>query len=101
AAIVFWDHLGSISKEIQFMWRRSFSIVTLLFYLNRWMTFVWAVFNVTNILPLAKIAVRFSAIRVYAIGRGRLFLVMLVFGLSLVPVGTNIVRLCQCFPYLL
>ncbi|EMD39436.1 hypothetical protein CERSUDRAFT_71359 [Gelatoporia subvermispora B] len=42
AVIVIYDHLTTLAREHEFMWCRKLSSVTLLFYLNRWTIFVWA-----------------------------------------------------------
>lgn len=42
AVIVIYDHLTTLAREHEFMWGRKFSSVTLLFCLNRWTTFIWA-----------------------------------------------------------
>jgi len=110
STLVFWDHISSFSKEVQFMWGRKLNSVTLLFYLNRWTTFVWALVNTTLVLPLANVSncrgdnnfgqaititlfifwAAFSAIRVYATSGGRWVLAALVCTLALVPAGTNL-----------
>ncbi|OCH92593.1 hypothetical protein OBBRIDRAFT_886094 [Obba rivulosa] len=100
STLVFWDHISSFSHEVQFIWGRKLNGVTLLFHLNRWTTFVWAVMNATLILPLANVSVitilllvfwaAFSGIRVYAISGGKWWSSALVCTLSLVPAGTNL-----------
>ncbi|OCH92598.1 hypothetical protein OBBRIDRAFT_421936 [Obba rivulosa] len=57
STLVFWDHLSSFSKEAESIWGRRLNSVTLLFYLNRWATFAWALVNLTNLLPLSNIPV--------------------------------------------
>ncbi|EMD39442.1 hypothetical protein CERSUDRAFT_71364 [Gelatoporia subvermispora B] len=42
SVIVIYDHLTTLAREHEFMWGRKFSSVTLLFCLNRWTTFIWA-----------------------------------------------------------
>ncbi|EMD39649.1 hypothetical protein CERSUDRAFT_92143 [Gelatoporia subvermispora B] len=41
--LVLYDHLTTLSQEVEFIWGRQFSSVTLLYHLNRWTIFVWAV----------------------------------------------------------
>jgi len=48
ASLVFYDQLCMLPHEIELMWGRRFSSVTLLFYLNRWATFIWAVTILLN-----------------------------------------------------
>ncbi|OCH85361.1 hypothetical protein OBBRIDRAFT_320796 [Obba rivulosa] len=44
------------------MWGRKWSSVTLLFYFNRWTTFIWVVQNIPlEFLPLATLPVTASA----------------------------------------
>lgn len=42
-AIIFYDYVSTLPREVEFMWGRKLSSVTLLFYANRWATLVWAV----------------------------------------------------------
>ncbi|OCH89519.1 hypothetical protein OBBRIDRAFT_794213 [Obba rivulosa] len=43
STLVFYDHAITLNNEIELIWRRKFSSVTLLFHLTRWTTLLWAV----------------------------------------------------------
>ncbi|EMD41379.1 hypothetical protein CERSUDRAFT_101860 [Gelatoporia subvermispora B] len=99
AAVVYFDHLSTLSREGQLVWHRRVDIVTLLFYLNRWTIFVWASMNAMFIfLPLQTLPVRpefcsdnsFSSIRIYAMSQGVWPIAAGVLLLNLVPFGTNV-----------
>ncbi|EMD32961.1 hypothetical protein CERSUDRAFT_77017 [Gelatoporia subvermispora B] len=98
---------SSISREAKFIWGRKINAVTLLFYLNRWTIFLWAVANTTNFVPIYTVqgcaavidysyvlaillAMIWAGIRVYAISAGSWPLALLVGTLAMVPAGTNI-----------
>ncbi|EMD39786.1 hypothetical protein CERSUDRAFT_121967 [Gelatoporia subvermispora B] len=50
--VVVYDHLVSVSKEVQHVWGRSWSSVNVLYYINRWTALVWACFNVAVLFPV-------------------------------------------------
>ncbi|OCH92644.1 hypothetical protein OBBRIDRAFT_423876 [Obba rivulosa] len=54
SAIVFHDHLITVSQEVQFVWGRRWTSVNLLFYLNRWITLLWACLNVAILFPMVS-----------------------------------------------
>ncbi|OCH91914.1 hypothetical protein OBBRIDRAFT_791776 [Obba rivulosa] len=110
-ALVLYHHLTTVSHEVRYMWGRRWNSVTIIFFLNRWTTFVWAIISlVFDLMPLPSIIsckgvtysqdmleltlsvlwATFSAIRVYAISCGSGALAILACVLGLVPVGTNI-----------
>ncbi|EMD39750.1 hypothetical protein CERSUDRAFT_71615 [Gelatoporia subvermispora B] len=109
-ALVLWDHASSLSKESETIWGRGFNSVTLLFYLNRWITFSWAIVNLMDMLPLGDIPsckavnyigqlililltlswAAFSGIRVFAITGGCWWIAIPVCMLSMVSAGTNL-----------
>ncbi|OCH84185.1 hypothetical protein OBBRIDRAFT_839898 [Obba rivulosa] len=140
SALVFYDYASTMSREVQFMWRRPVSIVTVLFLMNRWAMLMWAVAilagiftsiatitgyyvscylllaiidwkvinsciaisqftNVVSVVLFALWAV-FSTIRVYAISLHNLWLALIVFAVSMAPVGTNVVRECAQWIFL-
>ncbi|EMD33169.1 hypothetical protein CERSUDRAFT_98766 [Gelatoporia subvermispora B] len=43
SAFVLYDFILTTSQEVEFMWGRKWSSVTLLYQLNKWATIVWAV----------------------------------------------------------
>ncbi|OCH85813.1 hypothetical protein OBBRIDRAFT_739193 [Obba rivulosa] len=105
-ALVFYDHACTLSEEIEYIWERKMSSVIILFHLNRWSIFFWAILNFVNFMSLvvwagmtparqfrAVLTVRsvFSAVRIYAISGRRWQLAAVIFGLSIVPIGTNMV----------
>ncbi|OCH87052.1 hypothetical protein OBBRIDRAFT_736855, partial [Obba rivulosa] len=124
--LVLYDHATTLSREIEFIWRRQWNSVTLLYYLNRWTTFIWAVEQLTGVFVhldtcialnsfnyaiilllfmswageffkpdvrpnLSTMMVAFSGVRMYAISGGSWWLTAVVWVLSIVPVGTNVV----------
>ncbi|OCH92797.1 hypothetical protein OBBRIDRAFT_886033 [Obba rivulosa] len=108
-AIVFYDHVVTLSREVELMWGRKLTSVIMLFYLNRWSIFVWAVMQFAYLNNLATLPscegvdffsdavgillyaiwAVFSGIRIYAISGGSWWLALVVFLLSLVAIGTN------------
>ncbi|EMD38765.1 hypothetical protein CERSUDRAFT_112477 [Gelatoporia subvermispora B] len=94
---------------MELIWGRKISGVTLLFHMNRWAIFVWAVTGATSFLNeptlascigynvfadavsilLLVIWAAFSALRVYAIGGGNRWLTSIVGALSMVAPVTN------------
>ncbi|EMD33135.1 hypothetical protein CERSUDRAFT_68193 [Gelatoporia subvermispora B] len=109
-AFVLYDHAITLPSEVSLIWGRKWSSVTLLFYLNRWATFIWAVVQVPlDMLPLSRLPVSciglhhitgsttfllfvavFSSMRIYALSGGNRWLALIVLLLNLVPVATNI-----------
>ncbi|EMD34556.1 hypothetical protein CERSUDRAFT_75521 [Gelatoporia subvermispora B] len=45
STVVFYDYFTNISREIEYIWKRPFSAVTVLFGINRFALLVWAVSN--------------------------------------------------------
>ncbi|EMD39646.1 hypothetical protein CERSUDRAFT_81028 [Gelatoporia subvermispora B] len=108
-ALVFYDHATTISREVDYIWGRKLNSVTLLFHLNRWTLFAWAIsealdFMSQNTIPrcvgfsmldyilnilLFAIWALFSAVRTYAISGGSWWLSVLVLCLNLVPLVTS------------
>ncbi|OCH90590.1 hypothetical protein OBBRIDRAFT_696765, partial [Obba rivulosa] len=110
AALVLYDHAATFSREIELIWGRKWSSVVLLYYLNRWTTFIWAleqvVFSFMSIdtLPVSRldtietitvllfiIWAVFSGVRMYAVSGGSWWLASVVCLLNVVPIGTNAV----------
>ncbi|OCH88960.1 hypothetical protein OBBRIDRAFT_779157, partial [Obba rivulosa] len=110
STVVLYDHLSTLSREHQFVWGRKLDAVTLLFHLNRWIIFTWAVMNMLYVflnfktlqsclgfvysfyiveLVLIVLWAAFSAIRVFAISQGNWSFSLAVFLLGMVPFGTN------------
>ncbi|EMD35280.1 hypothetical protein CERSUDRAFT_85296 [Gelatoporia subvermispora B] len=108
-ALVFYDHIMTISHEMEFIWNRKLSCVTLLFHLTRWASFVWAILQVASLIATAStftcvqleilkrvISVLleinwavFSAIRIFSITGGSWFLAWNILCLSIVPIGID------------
>ncbi|OCH84818.1 hypothetical protein OBBRIDRAFT_798748 [Obba rivulosa] len=112
-ALVLYDHLCTLTREVELMWGRRFNSVTLLFYLNRWALILWMISGATSqMLPLGTLPVcvgvnyleyamslvmltiwaAFSAIRAYAVSYGNWATAITVLLLDLVPVGINAVK---------
>ncbi|EMD34227.1 hypothetical protein CERSUDRAFT_75815 [Gelatoporia subvermispora B] len=41
ASLVIYDYATTLEREVELMWRRKLTSVTMLFYLNRWVTVIW------------------------------------------------------------
>ncbi|EMD41192.1 hypothetical protein CERSUDRAFT_69802 [Gelatoporia subvermispora B] len=56
SAVVFYDYALNISREIEYIWKRPFSSVTVLFGINRFTLLVWAVANmpISRYVPASK-----------------------------------------------
>ncbi|OCH90431.1 hypothetical protein OBBRIDRAFT_754960 [Obba rivulosa] len=109
STMVFYHHISTLAQEIELIWGRKWSSVTMLFHLNRWAIFVWAVQEITSLIPLktlssciglqlandavgillAVIWAVFSAVRLFAISGRNSWLAGAVLLLNLIPVGTN------------
>ncbi|OCH84820.1 hypothetical protein OBBRIDRAFT_763771 [Obba rivulosa] len=110
STLAFFDHASTVTREIELIWSQKFSAVALLFHLNRWALFLWAINNLSiDFLPLATIPscvgvnaygaivqlvlftvwAAFSAIRLYAISLGNWPITIAVFLLNLPAVGIN------------
>ncbi|OCH88347.1 hypothetical protein OBBRIDRAFT_795312 [Obba rivulosa] len=108
--LVFYDQVITFPRETELIWGRKYGIVTLLFHLNRWATFTWAIVNLADVfVPLSAVPscigldalvyvnslvllilwAVFSAARAYAISGGNWWLASAVCSLSMVPAGTN------------
>ncbi|OCH84348.1 hypothetical protein OBBRIDRAFT_695061, partial [Obba rivulosa] len=96
----FYDQLSMLVQEVDFIWGRKPSSVTMLYHLNRWMIGIWAILQlIPSPTTLTFSAIVFTAIREYAVSGGNRWLAALVCLLSVVPAGTNGVSLSfhYCF----
>ncbi|EMD41259.1 hypothetical protein CERSUDRAFT_78919, partial [Gelatoporia subvermispora B] len=102
AVLVLYDHSCSLSQEVKVIWGRKWSSVTLLYHLNRWGIFAWALLQalstgqVTSLhscaaevyvtaaldILLDTIWAAFSAIRTYGISGGSVPLTVVIFLLN-------------------
>ncbi|OCH89357.1 hypothetical protein OBBRIDRAFT_732760 [Obba rivulosa] len=106
SALVTYDHLNTLAREIELIWSRDFSSVTLVYYLNRSMLLLWAALTAANqFSPYATLSVSnisiypaFSSVRIYAISRRDWPYVVIVCLLNMVPVATNAVRILLLTP---
>ncbi|EMD37433.1 hypothetical protein CERSUDRAFT_65109 [Gelatoporia subvermispora B] len=110
SVLVFYDHIMTLPREIDLIWGRKWSSVTILFHFNRWAIFVWAVqqlpftvlplleaqscvgfyiFNFAFTLLLFAIWAAFSSFRTFGISGRNWWLATAVCALNMVPVGTN------------
>ncbi|EMD39647.1 hypothetical protein CERSUDRAFT_121870 [Gelatoporia subvermispora B] len=109
STLIFYYHASTLAKEVEFMWGRKRSSVTALFHVNRWAILLWAVQEITSLIPLktlssyirlqlandavglvlAIIWAVFSAYRVFAISERNVRLSVAVLLLILIPVGLN------------
>ncbi|EKM57579.1 uncharacterized protein PHACADRAFT_90412, partial [Phanerochaete carnosa HHB-10118-sp] len=99
-ALIFYDHLITLDQEIRTVWRRKFSIVSLLIVFTRWTLIIQATFTfimaqgliVSHSVSCAtQPLVVFSALRVCAIWNQNYVLFIIVLVLGLTPVITNAV----------
>ncbi|OCH91636.1 hypothetical protein OBBRIDRAFT_728430, partial [Obba rivulosa] len=88
-ALVFYDHARTSGREFDLIWGRKHSSVTILFHVNRWVTFAWAILNVAGFWPFPTISVTFSVIRIFAISKGNWWLTTIVGLLNMAPIGAN------------
>ncbi|OCH87934.1 hypothetical protein OBBRIDRAFT_735361 [Obba rivulosa] len=108
-ALVFYDQLNTLSREVEFMWSQRFSCASLLFHVNRLATLLWGIAVLLqtflhydgaqvrktfltcnrNLIPMMTRA--FAAMRTYALLGGSWLLPAIVFVLGITPVGTNII----------
>ncbi|EMD33636.1 hypothetical protein CERSUDRAFT_67814 [Gelatoporia subvermispora B] len=109
-ALITYDHLSTLSREVNLIWSQKLSSVTILFHINRWVIFMWGILNVVDdSLPLGTIPscvglsdlgcmfelilgtvwAVFSAIRLYAVSGGNIPLAAVVLLLDIVPVGLD------------
>lgn len=108
--LIVYDHVRTLSRELDMCRRQKRNCVTILFHLNRWTLLTWALLNiVADFLPLGTLPrcialndidiaaalllftlwAAFSAIRTYAMSGGNRLLALFVCCLGLVPVATN------------
>ncbi|OCH87918.1 hypothetical protein OBBRIDRAFT_836984 [Obba rivulosa] len=116
ACLVFYDHFATLGREIDLMWNRRLSSVTLLFHFNRWATLIWVIVtllesNLSNLeyesslMQSLPVNVRlgifgyvlevalfgfWAGIRMYAVSSGSWPLAFITSLLSMVTVGTNV-----------
>ncbi|EMD32451.1 hypothetical protein CERSUDRAFT_77459 [Gelatoporia subvermispora B] len=107
-ALVVFEHLSTLPREIELVWSQKFNAVVFLFHFNRWAIIIWTVAVVAEVVLRRKfdcigmnyfadfvtlvvytIWAVFSAIRIYAVSHGNWISTIVVFMLNLVPVGTN------------
>ncbi|OCH88700.1 hypothetical protein OBBRIDRAFT_733874, partial [Obba rivulosa] len=87
----FYDHIITFSSEIELIWGRRFTSVTLIFHLNRWLIFLWAVIGLSSFHSLGALHVTFSAVRMYAISGGNRWLAVTIFALCSAQSGVDVV----------
>ncbi|OCH84701.1 hypothetical protein OBBRIDRAFT_741139 [Obba rivulosa] len=56
-ALVFYDHILMLPRAVKLIWSRKLSCFTLLFYLNRYTIFVWAVIGPTTFINKPSMSV--------------------------------------------
>ncbi|OCH88096.1 hypothetical protein OBBRIDRAFT_780678 [Obba rivulosa] len=110
-ALVTTDHLRTFTRERNLIWHRKFNSVTLLFYVNRWVTLAWVITQLLeelldlSVLPSCialddvgpvlgilwdVMYTAFSAIRMYAISRGSWLFVLVLCSLNLVRIAGEV-----------
>ncbi|EMD31160.1 hypothetical protein CERSUDRAFT_89274 [Gelatoporia subvermispora B] len=110
ACFVIYDHVCTMSREVDLMWGRKMSGAIFLYHMNRSLILLWTATNlvisflspvtvssyVVSLymgyafeLSLFVIWAVFSGMRVYALSKGNWPLTVIVILLSLVPVGSN------------
>ena len=57
AALTFYDYILSFTQEVQCIWHRKFSWITVLFIVNRYLFLVYRILMTLEMLPLAHDAV--------------------------------------------
>ncbi|TBU24948.1 hypothetical protein BD311DRAFT_855376, partial [Dichomitus squalens] len=108
--VFLYDTILTTGEEVRCFWGRKVTGAAILFWLNKYMTMLYLVWNLGNLLDLPNnvcvfshrffevyrdigtdIFVAFSAIRVYALQRN-IFLSFITFVLSMTPFGVNLVQ---------
>ncbi|EMD31328.1 hypothetical protein CERSUDRAFT_109500 [Gelatoporia subvermispora B] len=95
AALVLYNHVCTVPKEIQLIWGRKLTSTIIIFHLNRWLILAYIVVqlfvNTTTTLELCLLVIwlALSAICVYALSGGNRYLTVAVALLNVVPVGTD------------
>ncbi|EMD31616.1 hypothetical protein CERSUDRAFT_100286 [Gelatoporia subvermispora B] len=111
AALVLYDHICTISQEMQLIWGSNVTSTMVLFHANRWLILAYAILNLAQMSPqscavlnyagdaldlcLFVLWAAFSGIRVYALSGGSRLLSLGVTLLSLVPVVAISTELCK------
>ncbi|KAI0372708.1 hypothetical protein BV20DRAFT_939448 [Pilatotrama ljubarskyi] len=111
-ALLAYDYLLTLRREVRFVWSRKFSPATVLFLLNRYAILLLYLVDVITLFPIIPevrahtcsgvgrfitvlevipyiIWATFSGLRVYALSSRTLSIGAIVFLLSLVPAGVN------------
>ncbi|TBU54967.1 hypothetical protein BD310DRAFT_934758 [Dichomitus squalens] len=110
SAVFLYDTILTTGEEVRCFWGRKVTGAAILFWLNKYMTMLYLVWNLGNLLDLPNnsctlsvkgaavvhntfflILASFSAIRVYALQRN-IFLSFITFVLSMTPFGVNLVQ---------
>ncbi|EMD34554.1 hypothetical protein CERSUDRAFT_85956 [Gelatoporia subvermispora B] len=98
STVVFYDYIINISREIEYIWKRPFSVVTVLFGINRFALLVWAVANMplysyhksalywASVFTISVVQEAFTALRIYALVRKQLVLPISMLILSLTSI---------------
>ncbi|EMD32804.1 hypothetical protein CERSUDRAFT_77180 [Gelatoporia subvermispora B] len=118
SCILIYDCILTFAREVELMWGRKFSCVTLLFFSNRWLTILWSIGVIMQLYPgitnkqppsfgttsgcsawtdtgyAISVAMDinwmcFSVARIYAVGGGGWKLPSAVFALTLLPTSIN------------
>jgi len=114
--LLFYDYMLTFSRELRCIWGRKFSGATLLFFLNRYLTLIYRVLMVVDMLPwqglpqqtadnicsgvlhstqaitliLQLVLAAFTSLRLYAVWSKDRRIFIAVFLLGLVPPGVNV-----------
>ncbi|EMD34560.1 hypothetical protein CERSUDRAFT_75525 [Gelatoporia subvermispora B] len=95
SVVVYYDYALNISRKVEYIWKRPFSSVTVLFGVNRFALLIWGVINILSsiLIPFwiwdmwsfvfSVLQGLFTALRIYALVCGPLLLSILVFILNL------------------
>ncbi|PCH36107.1 hypothetical protein WOLCODRAFT_81396 [Wolfiporia cocos MD-104 SS10] len=108
-ALIFYEHIITINREIYLIWKYQISAPIILFLLNRYIVLSAAIIYLLEFVVPMTVQVRvalvagltvdslssrgFSALRVCAITRMQWFPTLLVLLTGLIPVATNVVRI--------
>ncbi|KAI0788066.1 hypothetical protein C8Q74DRAFT_1196326, partial [Fomes fomentarius] len=111
--LLLYEYLITISAEVDLFWRRKWTGASVLFFLNRYVSLLYFLFNTTDIFGTSQLAVcpcrasmkmivvlnlilyvvwaGFSGLRIYSLSRNRA-ISSFIFLLSMISVGVNAVR---------
>ncbi|EJF58086.1 hypothetical protein DICSQDRAFT_29310, partial [Dichomitus squalens LYAD-421 SS1] len=103
-----YNWIITIDQEVEYFWKEKVTGAAILFYLNRYISLASFVISLVDWMPMTDkvrnlplpplsrkltfTRLAFAGLRCFALTHGNWFLATLVFVLSLVPLGVNLVN---------